>query len=438
MCACPRGEPGRIRTRASAALAAGLALCALAAPTAAQERPVESALAVEPVLRIGLLVGRDDPLAASLERGARLALAQASAARAFELRVARLESPWASAADHARDLIHVEDCVALIAPPDREVSHQAALVVSRAHVPLVTLSRDSTLTRAGSPWVFRSVPDDRAQLAALVAGLSHEPARVAALVPWGRAGSPVRADLVFLSGRSGVAFDPVVAVGDAPPAEVLEPLLALRDAPLVIWLPEAQSQPLLEAAASLGWRGPVLMPGSLGRPPSAAVRAGLQIHAGQPLGGGPNPCDTRFRESFLQAFECEPDAAAACAFDAATLLARALEAAGGEPADARAWLAEPREHTGVTMPFRLDAVGNRREAWPVASPSPLTAPRPDVPRSDSFLPGRRSVAELPSLPLGLIDPLASSVSRSEFRDPALRPRPGRSTLASQPRSPPSP
>ena len=358
--ACPRGEPRGARTRASAAVAAALALCAYAGPARAQapEAPGNA-------LRIGLLVGRDDPLAESLVRGAELALQQARAQRRFELRVGRLESPWLSTADSARDLIHVERCAALIASPDREVSHLAALVVTRAHVPLMTLSGDSTLTRAGSPWVFRPVTDDRAQIAALLDRLSRKPARVAALVPKGRAGSPVRADLSLLSGRTGIAFAPLVEVAADPTADVLEDSLARRGEPLLIWLPEAQSQPLLRAAASLGWEGPVLTPGSLGEPPPADACAGLQVYAGFPLGGGPNPCELRFRESFQRAFGSAADPAAACAFDAATLLWRALEAADGDPEGARAWLGEPREHTGVTGDLELDSMGNRAHAWPV-------------------------------------------------------------------------
>jgi len=332
----------------------------LAAPAARADGPAPTA-----PTRIGLLVGRDDPLAESLIRGAELALEQACGERAFELRVGRVESPWHSTAGVARDLVHAEGCVALLASPDREVSHLASLIVSRSHVPLVTLSSDSTLTRAGSPWVFRLVPDDRAQIGALVGALATQPTRVAALVPEGRAGSSVRADLAFLSGRTGVVFGPVVDVGAAPTAATLEPLLERRDQPLLIWLPETQSQPLLEVAASLGWRGPVLLPGALGQPPSAAACAGLHVIAGFPLGGGPNPCDTRFRESFLAAFGRAPAVAAACAFDAAALLARALDAAAGDPEDARQWLATDRIHAGVTGTFQLDGAGNRDRPWPI-------------------------------------------------------------------------
>jgi hypothetical protein len=107
----------------------------------------------------------------------------------------------------------------------------------------------------------------------------HKPARVAARPLTGPAGSPVRA--VFPSSSGAVQWT----------------------TPDVDWLPEAQPQPLLEAAVPIDRTGTVLLPAPAGRPPTAAACADLPIGAGRPLGGGPNPCGRRFRESPFQARE---------------------------------------------------------------------------------------------------------------------------------------
>ena len=110
----------------------------------------------------------------------------------------------------------------------------------------------------------------------------RKPARVAARTPTGPAGSPVRAVPIPSCGAVSSTAAPVD------------------------WLPEAQSQPLLEAAASPDRTGTVLLPAPTGGPLVAAACADLPIRAGRPLGGGPNPCGRRFRESPLQARGRQP------------------------------------------------------------------------------------------------------------------------------------
>ena len=381
-CASPRSDPapgGPVRRRALARALALVVLLAGGPPAGAQAQD-------EGTLALGLLVASTDPCSECIERGVRLALEQAAAAPGaarIALRVGRVESPWLSAADSARDLVLRQACVALIAPPDREVAHLAAQVATKLRVPVVALSADSTLTRARSPWIFRLVPDDRAQIRALLEALEPPPARAAALVPEGRAGSPVRADLRFVAGELGIVLEPVPVATAASAAEVLAPLRERRGEPLLIWLPETQSPPFLEAAGGLAWEGPVLMPGlAHGTPPSppCATHHATAIS----LGDGRNPGDARFRESFLRAHGGEPDELAACAYDAATWLARAVQRAGPGADAIRAALTDGSEPVGASGPIRLDELGNRLGPWRVKSSGPQRSSRA-TPARDALL-----------------------------------------------------
>jgi ABC-type branched-subunit amino acid transport system substrate-binding protein len=339
---------------------------------------------------IGMLVASGDALAEQRVRGAQLALDEVNAANTsdrprFVLRVARVENPWLTSADVARKLVRDERCEALIAPPDRDVSHLAAQMALRATLPLATLSPDSSLTRVPSPWIVRPVPDDRAELATLVRALEPRPARIAALIPSGRAGGSVRADLAWLANELGVRFEPVIALGApgaigdeangaAPSAETVAAatLAALRgheDQPLALWLAEPQALATLAKIETLGWRGPLLIPraaaeGELGR---ACARAGFTANAIELA------VDARFADAFVRAFDRAADPAAATAHDAALLSSRALDGDDTSLLAVRERLTSIHELAGASGLVRLDSAGNRCGDWTVRTFAPSTA-----------------------------------------------------------------
>jgi len=294
-----------------------------------------------------------------------------------------LASPWLSAADNARDLIHRFDCLGLIAAPDRNVSHLLAQMAFRSHTPMVSLSYDSALTRIPHPWLVRIVPDTRTQLEALVRSLAIPPTGpIPALLPPGREGRSVRADLASMGPLLGVAFEPLVDYEhevEVAAARALEGLEADGARPLLVWLDKEMAAQALAQLERIGWKGPVLLPHHLFEGVRKRIEPppGLECRAVQVFDThSDDPRAAAFIQAYRNGFGVLPDEAAACAFDATNLLLEAIRGAGCDRSAIRAWLATLGEYEGITGRIRFDGTGNRQQVWPVKIVSGGGAPVP--------------------------------------------------------------
>jgi branched-chain amino acid transport system substrate-binding protein len=371
-----RHGPGAIGRLARLALAGSLA----AGWCAAQQQPAPATPAAgSGELRLGLVDRADDPLAASRRRGAQLAVEAANAVggvggRPVALRVAEAAGAWSTAADRARELVHTDGCLALLTPEDAEVAHLIAQLATRSQVPTVSLSSASALTRVPVPWLVRAVPDERAQLEALLDALPADtvgstPRTVAALVPAGRAGRGIRHDLEVVAARRALRVDPLVAVEGAPDRAALDALAARGEGPLLVWLDGEAASLALDALAGRGWRGPVLLPWDASSPCGLDARAVSLL----PPDGGDGPA-AAFARAYRARFGAAPDASAAAAHDATALLVEALRRAGTDRTAVRDWLLDAHARPGATGTIRFDASGNRVARWDVASAAPRDTP----------------------------------------------------------------
>lgn len=194
---------------------------------------------VEP-FRIGLLPGGPADTGVLL-RGAMSAAAEVNRdggidGRRVEIAVLQpATGAWRDTASNLGRLLFEEHVVALMGARDGATAHVAAQIATRARVPLITLSAESSLTRAGSPWVFRAVPDDRAQVRALLAAAFATPRgrRAIAAIPPGRAGREKLRSLQNATAEIGIQLTAVVEVTTNVAAQ---PIALPESDVLMLWL----------------------------------------------------------------------------------------------------------------------------------------------------------------------------------------------------------
>ena len=263
--------------------------------------------------------------------------------------------PWREGPSRMARLIYEERIVALVGPTDGASAHVAAQVATRKRIPVLTLSAESSLTRALDPWVFRGLPDDAAQARALLRWALPEPggARAAAVVPHGRVGRERLAALQEACDDLGVELTQVVRYGDGPrgAGEAGAPSLPADLDALLLWLDPA---PALAFSRGLSRdRFPRHLLGSL-RLDHPDFLAGAAVHleglAVPRLHGAP---------------DAGPDLEARLGYDMIRALARAVDRFGPGPAAIRQGLTQLELFDGRSGAFRFDDRGNRRGAIPI-------------------------------------------------------------------------
>jgi ABC-type branched-subunit amino acid transport system substrate-binding protein len=318
-------------------------------------------------IAIGMVTTRDDLWKPSRIRGASLGVEEANRQGGwddvpFALLLGEVDNPWSAGANIVRDLIYRGGCSALVTPPDRATSHQMETVVFRAHVPLVSLSDDSSLSRIPYPWFVRAVLDVRAEVTLLVESLGEKPeGPIPAIVPDARVGRAIRLDLGSVSREQGVSFDPVLPFG---PESKVEDLACLQDharGPVLVWLGPEQASRALPMLASLGWQGDVLVSRSLfeGDPEAMEIPEGIRCKAVRLFSEEGEDAE-QFARLFRDAYGEEPDEAAAAAYDAVCLITRAIRDVGPSRSAIREYFARRTEHAGATGEIVIDGFGNRR------------------------------------------------------------------------------
>lgn len=310
------------------------------------------AFGAEEPLRVGVL--GDGGLSEAAARGAARAadeINRAGGVGGRELRLFRMppsKDPWMDGAASLARFAYSNGLDAMIGPDGRELSHLAAQIATKKRIPLISLSAGDALTRVMDPWIFRGVPDDRVQAAAVLEWAAPRPAeRVLLVVPAGRDGPERLSALKRACSSAGV---PVAAVLRYEPAGKRDGSPGARPLPgaglVLVWLDREPALSFLrERRREL--RGRRLF-GSL-RLDAAAARRLL-------------PRGTRLALPVLGGEELGED----LGYDMIRALAEAAGRRGSSAEGIRDGLLDGVSLRGRSGKFRFDGYGNREGEVPVS------------------------------------------------------------------------
>jgi branched-chain amino acid transport system substrate-binding protein len=342
---------------------------------------------------IGLLAPMHGPEAAEGEAlvvAARMALQDSTrrplpGGRHLELAIGDESGPaWGHVSDVILQLVLQKDVVALITSADGTDTHVSEQVGNRIGVPVLTLSSDATTTQIDIPWIFRLGPSDTTQAQAIAANIYQEVGMKRVIV--------LSED--DHDGRSGAVAmrQAAISMGAPVPEELgLDPQKldfssvvkrVQADSPqaIVLWTRADVAQRLLPMVRAAGISVPVYFSQQAAQAGSGLAMAstGGNRDSGDslPLWGlaarGENTAvQKNFAERYLELTGNAPSTAAAEAYDAVCLTARALRATGPNRARIRDQLAHTHNYSGVSGTITFDHEGN------TITPIHLVALRPE-------------------------------------------------------------
>jgi len=288
-------------------------------------------------LVIGLLVPPEEPGAASLRDGATLGVEEANQShgpRASLIIRGRI-GQWGADGVEAARMVTDDGALALIAPPDGAASHLVLQVSGRTAVPVISLCADSSVSQTGVPWMARIVPRTIEEAKMLFAGIhaSHW----VAVIPDGRAGREAARDLNEAATNSHCSIEKTIEANPSftNAARLVKQILANRPDAVLLWLDPATAGTLAKALRAAGFAGTLAGPGRL-RSADFAKKAGDAMEGLMvPAAILEKDAATEFQhfsDVFRRRFGHEPDATAAAACDAVTLLIHILRQSGDRPA----------------------------------------------------------------------------------------------------------
>lgn len=288
--------------------------------------------------RLGLVLPSEPLAAAAVRDGAELALdaSLGPVPVAVDLVIRESAPQWGTDGNEAARLVLDEGVALLIAPPDGAASHLILQVAGRTRVPVISLCGDSSVTAAGIPWMVRCGPSTVDEARVLLA----EAATWVALVPPGREGREVAADLRRASEVAGVRD---LAIEEDPAVDRRGETVArvLRGSPggVLVWLgPDAAREWVLRLRDA-GFAGIAAGPGRL-RTQAFTADGGARL-AGFRVAEARSPAAMdrrweRFGTVFQQRHGREPEALARRAAEAVWL--------------AIGWIGQAGEHS-APIPF---------------------------------------------------------------------------------------
>jgi len=343
--------------KARPALAA-VALMACAACLHAGETPANNTNLV-----IGLLVPPEEPAAASLREGAMLGveLANQSPGPRVRLVIRGRTGQWGADGVEAARMATDDGALGLIAPPDGAASHLVLQVSGRTAVPVISLCADSSVSQTGVPWMARIVPRTVEEARTLFTGIHAR--HWAAVIPDGRAGREAARDLNEAATNSGCSIDKMIEVNRSftDAARRGRQILTNRPDAVLLWLDPATAGTLAKALRAAGFAGTLAGPGRLRSADFAKTAGGAMEGVTVPgpiLEKDATTAFQHFTDAFQGRYDHEPDATAAAACDAATLLIHILKQTGDRPAHE----AFPINFSlaGATGILSFDSQGNRK------------------------------------------------------------------------------
>lgn len=311
-------------------------------------------------------------------QGASLAAAEVNAAggvagKPLEIVAIDDRGEMGSVGDLVTRLIYDRNVVAVIGSVDSGCTHVAAMLAVKTHVPHLTcVATDPSLTRAGSPWTFRTLADDDRQAAAIVEWLWGKGVRRVALLAgesrYGRMGARIFARRfrekggevigpVFMSATEASASK---AVGDADTG---------RAQAAVLWMLAQEGRQAAAALKHSGFSG--IIAGGDGLASPAFYGSGDRTVDGVVVtcpyvAVAETPENIAFRKVYEAEYKEPADSFAAHAYDTVKLVASAVSAIATtecrNPATARSALrkslASISSFRGVTGKISFDASGN--------------------------------------------------------------------------------
>jgi ABC-type branched-subunit amino acid transport system substrate-binding protein len=288
-------------------------------------------------LVIGLLVPPEEPGAASLRDGATLGveLANQSPGPQVRLIIRGRTGQWGADGVEAARMVTDDGALGLIAPPDGAATHLVLQVSGRTAVPVITLSADSSVSQTGVPWMARIVPRTIEEAKTLFTGIhaSHW----VAVIPDERAGREAARDLNEAATNSNCSIEKIIEVNRSFTNATRLGKQILKNHPdaVLLWLDPASAGTLAKALRAAGFAGTLAGPGRL-RSADFAITAGGAVEGlmvpGPILENDAATAFQHFTNAFRARFGHEPDATAAAAYDATTLLIHILRQPGGHPA----------------------------------------------------------------------------------------------------------
>jgi branched-chain amino acid transport system substrate-binding protein len=268
------------------------------------------------------------------------------------------------------DLIYQKRVVAIIGSVDSACTHVISMVCVKAQVPHLTcVATDPSLTRAGSPWTFRTLADDERQTEA-IASYIHQARRlkrICLLAADSRYGKMGALMLAARLRRLGIQVTGPLWIKESA-AEAL-PLLrrelaaALASAPeaIVVWSLAAQGTTALQALNESSYRGLIMGGDGLATPAfytaSAALLEGLIVTSPYNESEENTP-NQSFRRMYQERYSKNPDSFAAHAYDTIGFVIEALRKSDGSRESLRQELARGQTFVGATGNLQLDQTGN--------------------------------------------------------------------------------
>jgi len=319
---------------------------------------------------LGLVVPPAEPDAASLLRGVKLAVAEASGSgdAPVGLEVRGENGQWGTAGNDAAALVSDRHVDAIITPSDGAASHLILQVSGRTRVPVASVCPDSSVTKAGVPWAVRVVARTDQEAEALFAAAQQSvrpPLHWWAIVPAGRPGRAVRRDLEAASRFASTPLDRVVDCGEPNTGvgPLVHPIVTAAPDGVLLWLPPSQAGTAAAALRAAGYGGCLAGPSQLDSPEfvaAAGAAATGTLATSFRADAGLRARADRFERQFHQAYNEAPDFSAAAAYDAARVLIGALRRAGNGAGYRQFPVSLPTE--GVTGVLHFDDSGNRIDA----------------------------------------------------------------------------
>lgn len=382
-----RGSLGYSRATATAARGRGgvrqvQRTCRWAAPALAALAIGCSDLATQgpDVIRIGLAGPMDASYGRSVRAGAELAVERINErggidGRTVELVIRDDQADPARAIEIAGEFVQDPSVVGVVGHVNSGTTRAAAAVYNDPARPLLAISPTATspeLSEAG-PWTFRVCATDLRHGPALaewaLEGLGRDRALVLyANEEYGR-GILASFSEAFRAGGGTVVSDDPYLVGLLDSTEVLRPYLRRamqRGANVLLLAGELDvAVPAVELARSMGFNGPMLGgDGLIGLEQETPAASDVYISTGF-LPDQPGAEAQQFVQAYSDRFGALPSGDAALTYDAVTLLAVAIEAAGTDRNALRDHVASIGSSTppfrGATGEIAFDENGDARD-----------------------------------------------------------------------------
>jgi len=264
------------------------------------------------------------------------------------------------------DLIYRRRVAAIMGSVDSGCTHVVSMMAVKAHIPHLTcVATDPSLTRAGSPWTFRTLADDEKQSKALIEWLVNKKgvkkiSLIAVNSRYGKMGTKI---FIRQSREAGCEIHGPFFVQDdlnSHDEAVAASLLSQPEA-VVVWTLAQDGIKSITRLKRAKFRGIIAGGDGLASPLFYAAEdpavEGTVITCPYD-DGNPSLLNTAFTKKFAEKFGRPPDSFAAHAFDSIKLLYFAAIDSNGDRDLMRARLASTGEYAGVTGVIGFDRFGN--------------------------------------------------------------------------------